>query len=70
MSVKRALFIVLIASGVMLAVGVGPRPTGGVHALPAAQEADPVGMTIPYPGRLDDESGQPAADEVGRPSEP
>ena len=58
MSVKRALLVVLVASAVMLAVGIGP----GAHALPQAQEPDPPGLTIPYPGRLDDESGQPVAD--------
>jgi hypothetical protein len=64
MSAKRALFVVLIASGVMLAVGIGPRFAGSAHALPPAQEPDPEGVAIPYPGRLDDEMGQPVDDGV------
>jgi hypothetical protein len=64
MSVKKALLIVLIAGGVILAVGIGPRITHSAHALPPAQETDPEGVTIPYPGRLDDKVGQPVADGV------
>lgn len=62
MSAKRILFVVLVASAVMLAVGIGPRVAGSAHALPQAQEPNPPGVTIPYPGRLDDEAGQPVAD--------
>jgi len=62
MSAKRTLLVVLVASAVMLAVGVGPRFAGSAHALPPAQAPDPVGVTVPYPGRLSDEGGQPVAD--------
>jgi len=62
MSVKRGLLVALVASAVMLAVGVGPQIVGGAQALPPIQEPDPPGLTIPYPGRLDGESGQPVAD--------
>jgi hypothetical protein len=62
MSAKRVLLVVLVASGVMLAVGVGPRFADTAHALPAAQEPDPSGVTIPYPGRLAGDAGQPVAD--------
>ncbi len=62
MSIKRVVLVVLVASAVMLAVGVGPRVGGSAHALPAAQEPDPPGVTIPYPGRLADDAGQPVAD--------
>jgi hypothetical protein len=54
------LTIVLVASAVMLAVGVGPRSTGTARALLPAQQ--PAGATIPYPGHLTDEAGQPVAD--------
>ncbi len=62
MSTKRALLVVLVASGVMLAVGVGPRLAGNAYALPPVQEPDPTGVTIPYPGRLAADAGQPVAD--------
>lgn len=70
MSTKRILLVVLVASGVMLAVGIGPRIAGSAQALPPVQDPAPVGacpecsrgVTIPYPGRLSDEAGQPVAD--------
>jgi hypothetical protein len=62
MSIKRVVLVVLVASGVMLAVGVGPRLAGNAYALPPVQEPDPTGVTIPYPGRLADDAGQPVAD--------
>jgi len=62
MSAKRILFVVLVASAVMLAVGIGPRVAGSAQALPQAQEPNPPGVTIPYPGHLDDEAGQPVAE--------
>jgi hypothetical protein len=62
MSVKRVLRVVLVASAVMLAMGVGPWVAGSAHVLPPVQEPDPAGVTVPYPGRLDDEEGQPVAD--------
>lgn len=58
MSTKRALTIVLIASVMLLAVGIAPRFTGAARALPPAQ----AGVTIPYSGRLSDEAGQPVPD--------
>lgn len=62
MSAKRVLCVVLVASAVMLAMGVGPWVAGSAHVLPPVQEPDPAGVTVPYPGRLDDEEGQPVAD--------
>jgi len=62
MSTKRALLVVLVASALMLAVGVGPRLAGNAYALPPVQEPDPTGVTIPYPGRLAGDAGQPVAD--------
>jgi hypothetical protein len=61
MSAKRVLFMVLVASAVVLAVGAGPRTAGTVRALPPAPEPA-AGTTIPYSGRLSDEAGQPVAD--------
>jgi len=58
MSTKRMLLAVLVASVVVLAVGIGP----GAHALPPDQEPDPPGVAIPYSGRLSDEAGQPVPD--------
>jgi hypothetical protein len=58
MSAKRVLLAVLVASIVMLAVGIGP----GAQALPPAQEPEPAGATIPYAGRLRDDAGQPVDD--------
>jgi len=62
MSGKRILTIVLAASAVMLAVGIGPRVTGSAYAPPPAQTSDPADVTIPYPGRLTDDAGQSVAD--------
>lgn len=58
MSTKRIFLVVLVASMVLLAVGVGP----GVQGQPLAQELDPGGAIIPYAGRLGDAAGQPVAD--------
>jgi hypothetical protein len=61
MSIKRVVLVVLVASAVMLAVGVAPRLAGNAYALPPVQEPDPTGVTIPYPGRLAADAGQPVA---------
>ena len=58
MSTKRVLTIVLIASAVLLAAGIGPQVANTALALPPAQ----AGVTIPYSGSLADEAGQPVAD--------
>ena len=62
MYIRRSITIVLVASAIMLAVGVGPRVIGSAQALPPAQEPQPVGATVPYPGRLADQAGQAVAD--------
>ena len=62
MPVKRVSCVVLVASAVMLAVGVGPRLGDTTRALSPAQAPGPPGVTIPYPGRLSDDAGQPVAD--------
>ena len=64
MSAKRVLFMVLVASAVVLAVGAAPRTAGTVRALPPAEKPGPSGGTIPYPGRLADAAGQTAPDGV------
>jgi hypothetical protein len=58
MSTKRVSTIVLVASLVLLAVSIVPRVANTARALPPTQE----GVTIPYPGSLADEAGQPVAD--------
>jgi len=58
MSTKRVLTIVLTASAVLLAAGIGPQVANTALALPPAQ----AGVTIPYSGSLADEAGQPVAD--------
>ena len=58
MPTKRVSLVVLAASAVVLAVGIGP----GAQARPLAQEHEAAGVTIPYAGRLDDGAGQPVAD--------
>jgi hypothetical protein len=58
MSKKRVSTIVLVAGLVLLAVSIVPRVANTARALPPVQE----GVTIPYPGSLADEAGQPVAD--------
>ncbi len=60
MSVKRVLVIVM-ASALLLAVGIGPGVAGNVRALPGPG-AGAAGTTIPYAGRLNDQAGQPVAE--------
>jgi hypothetical protein len=62
MSAKRMLLVVLMVSAVLLAVGIGPRTEGSAQALSPAQEANATSLTIPYPGQLTGEGGQPVAD--------
>jgi hypothetical protein len=52
---KGALLAVLVASSVLLAMS-------SAHALPTIEEPAPVGVTVPYPGRLEDTEGRPVAD--------
>jgi hypothetical protein len=61
MNVKQSVFTLLLASVVLLAVGLGPGWSNGARALPAPG-AGPAATTIPYAGRLSDEAGQPVAD--------
>jgi hypothetical protein len=55
MFTKRLLTIVLVASAVILAVGIGPGAAFSARALPLAQ----ANATIPYSGSLTNEVGQP-----------
>jgi len=59
MSTKRALLTILAASAVLLALGIGSQLA---EAQPPAQQPVPPGVTIPYPGRLNDAAGQPVPD--------
>jgi len=61
-SAKRVLIVVVVASALLLAVGLGPQFTGTARALPPVQEPGPTGAAIPYPGQLTDEAGQVVAD--------
>ena len=62
MFVRRGFPVILVTSVVMLAVGVGPRLGDTTRALSPAQAPGSPGVTIPYPGRLSDDAGQPVAD--------
>lgn len=62
MSAKRVLIVVVVASALLLAVGLGPQAIGTARALPPVQEPGPTGAAIPYPGQLTDEAGQAVAD--------
>ena len=66
MPTKRLLLTILAAGAILLAVGIGPRFSENARALPPAPVGAPpqTGMTIPYPGRLSDEAGQPMADKA------
>ena len=62
MSIRRILVVAVVASALLLAVGLGPQATGTARALPPVQTPGPTGAAIPYPGRLTDEAGQAVAD--------
>lgn len=62
MSVKKTSRIALILGALLLVVGVGPGLTGAATSPSTAQGIDRTGPTIPYAGRLTDESGQPVPD--------
>jgi hypothetical protein len=61
MSTKRVLFVALVASLIVLVAGVGPQVADTAQALPPAPQPHAPGVTIPYPGRLAGEAGQPVA---------
>ena len=64
MSVKKVLLVGLVASAIVLA-GLGTDSQGigsSSKARSPAPEPDPPGVTIPYPGRLANDAGQPVAD--------
>ncbi|MFL7793663.1 MAG: hypothetical protein AB8I69_16090, partial [Anaerolineae bacterium] len=64
MSTKKVLMIVMAASFVMLTVSISPRVANTARALPPALTgaSAQAGVTIPYPGSLADETGQPVVD--------
>lgn len=61
MAVKKRFLVMVIACGLLLAVGIGPGVANPVRALPGAS-AEQAGTIIPYAGRLSDDAGQPVAD--------
>ena len=72
MSAKRATYALLVAGVVALVLALGPRIADTVRAQPGELEASAAapcpecspGLTIPYPGRLLGEDGQPAVEGV------
>ena len=61
MSTKRVLFAVLVASALVLVVGLGLGRAGTAQALPPLGEVNPEDVTVPYAGVLSDPAGQPVA---------
>src|SRR3989304_5927094 len=59
---KKIPVVILIASLIVLAVGAGARIASTAQALAPAQQLGMVGVTIPYPGRLNNEAGQAVSD--------
>ncbi len=70
MSGKKVAEVILVAGLVALVLAAGPRIADTVRALPGGVEASPadacpgcsLGLTIPYPGRLLGDDGQPVVD--------
>jgi hypothetical protein len=62
MSGKRGVLIVLVTLVVVLMVVIGLQVTGVAYARPPAQQPDPAGITIPYPGRLAGDDGSAVVD--------
>jgi hypothetical protein len=58
------LFVILVASLVVLAVAVGPRIAETARALPPTSEQTSPGVIILYPGHLTDEAGGPVTEGV------
>ncbi len=61
MSARRIVLAILVASALLLAVGIGPGVAHPARALPESS-AGAAGTTIPYAGRLNDQAGQPVAE--------
>lgn len=61
MSTKRVLLAVLIASAMVLAIGIGSGRAGIVQALPQLEKVKQEKVTIPYAGSLSGPAGQPVA---------
>jgi hypothetical protein len=61
MFVLKRVLVIVMASALLLSVGIGPGVANRAHALPKPG-AEPPGATIPYAGRLSDDAGQSVAD--------
>jgi hypothetical protein len=61
MSVRKRALVIVMVGALLLAVGIGPGVANPARALPQSS-AEPARATIPYGGRLSDETGQPVAD--------
>lgn len=55
---KRKLFVVVVASVMLLIIGITPL----LANMPPATSSTSAGVTIPYSGRLNDDAGQPVVD--------
>jgi hypothetical protein len=62
MSKKQLGLVLVIATSVALAIGVVSQVADGAQARSPAQAVSTPGITVPYPGRLADATGQPVAD--------
>ncbi len=62
MSGKKGIWLLLALSVVILVVGSTLQLNGVAQARPPAQQPQPAGLTIPYPGRLTDKTGAAVAD--------
>ena len=61
MSTRKYQLVGLLVAGILLmALGSGPGAAGVAQAQPAAQKTDQAGVTIPYPGQLNNAAGLPA----------
>jgi hypothetical protein len=61
MPVKKRVMVIVMASALLLAVSIGPGVGNPARALPESS-AEPARATIPYTGRLSDDTGQPVAE--------
>ncbi len=62
MSTTRVWLMLVVTSFVVLAVGFGSRIADSAQARSYAREASIPGITVPYPGRLADATGQSVTD--------
>jgi len=59
---RKVLYVLLLVGVILLAVAVGPRVVATARAIPPDAAVASSGVTVPYPGRLDNAAGQAVAD--------